>query len=63
MLMWLGIIVLVGHAISLVMGHIVSGFLYPDSPIGLLPDSIPATHLVVDGLAVALIIAGIVTGA
>lgn len=63
MLVWLGSIVLVAHALSFLTGYVVSGFFYPDARIGLFPDGISKVNLVVDGIALAAIVWGIVIGA
>ena len=63
MLVWLGLIVLVAHAFSILTGYVVSGFLYPDARIGLFPDGISKVTVVVDGIALAAIVSGIVIGA
>ncbi len=63
MLVWLGLIILAAHALSILTGYVVSGFLYPDAQIGFFPDGISKANVVVDGVALAAILMGIVTGA
>ena len=56
MLFYLGVSILIGHAFALATGYVVSGMLYPNARIELLPDGITPGVVIVDGLGATAIV-------